>query len=90
MLGLGNSMCCWLHLESKNSPEHFCTNEGHPYCDEHTKLLEYLRKHDEDFEIILETHEEITADPLDQKPGLYMLYYRSRLCWKDFRKRKRF
>lgn len=54
------------------------------------KLLEYLKKHDEDFEIILETHEEITADPLDQKSGLYMLYYRSRLYWKDFRKRNRF
>ena len=83
-------MCMWLHLADSNSPEMFCQQEGHPYCPEHTKLLEHLRKHDEDFEIILETHEEITTDPLDQKSELYMLYYRSRLYWKDFRKRNRF
>jgi hypothetical protein len=42
-------MCCWLHLESKDSPEHFCPNPGHPYCEEHTRLLDYLKRLDDDF-----------------------------------------
>jgi hypothetical protein len=42
-------MCSWLHLESKDSPEHFCPSPGHPYCEEHTRLLDYLQRLDDDF-----------------------------------------
>jgi hypothetical protein len=60
-------MCSWLHLADKNSPEHFCPKPGHPYCPEHTRLIEYINSLDDDWDEIDATHRAVCEGPAEDK-----------------------
>jgi hypothetical protein len=44
--------CQWLYLASKNSPEHFCTNPGHPYCPDHEREMNLIHSVDDDWKAV--------------------------------------
>ena len=51
--------CRWQYLASLDTPEHMCEKPGHMYCLEHQKVMEYLKRLDDDFEEIEGSHEAV-------------------------------
>ena len=48
--------CQWVHLESRSTPERSCGEPGNPYCEEHQKVMDYLKQLDDDWNEIEKTH----------------------------------
>jgi hypothetical protein len=55
--------CRWLFLASLTTPERLCDGPGHLYCEEHQKVIDYLKQLDDDFEEIEATHRAVCEEP---------------------------
>jgi len=55
--------CLWLYLASRNSPERFCGEPGHPYCPEHEAELAAIEQADRDWDEILATYKALCEEP---------------------------
>jgi hypothetical protein len=54
--------CQWVLLGSLTTAQRLCGEPGHPFCEEHQKMMEYLNQLDKDFEEIEETHRAICEE----------------------------
>jgi hypothetical protein len=59
--------CRWVYLASYSTPERLCGQPGDPLCEEHQKLMGYLKLLDDDFEEMEKTHKAVYDESLGEQ-----------------------
>ncbi len=59
--------CSWLYFASRTTPERFCGQPGHPYCEEHQREMDAMKQADKDWDEILASHLAVCEEPKEKQ-----------------------